>query len=241
MLGPLTIRLEVTCSVVYKKGLGGVSRLYSSVPLSSKRRQESLGEAAGEEKIESPLDMLFGTGAKTPVVVKSELAFKQGTAAKLRLPPNAVLTWRGFFRKRWQRKSCERWFAASLGLVSFSASLYYVSFVKEFDPTVMFFGIMDPSIAYMLMSFAGGALGACGGVFFGRLVWNRINYRLLHEMDIRDKIFDSHLAVHRAPSTAHSVDMPIPDFYGEKIKSLRGYRSWIRKHRKHMKKVGLAE
>lgn len=61
----------------------------------------------------------------------------------------------------------------------------------------------------------------------------------LLEINLRDKIFLQHLAKHRAPATSHSVDTPVPDYYGEKVFDFKTYRVWIRKQRKHLKKVGL--
>ena len=66
----------------------------------------------------------------------------------------------------------ERWVGIGLGLNSFSLALYYFSFVKEYDPTQLIFGVMDPPIAYTLASLGIGLTGGILGMAVGRSLWN---------------------------------------------------------------------
>lgn len=52
-----------------------------------------------------------------------------------------------------------------------------------------------------------------------------------------DKEFFKHIVKNRADPTANSVRNPIPDYYGEKIKSVSEYRAWLRKQREYRRKA----
>ncbi len=52
-----------------------------------------------------------------------------------------------------------------------------------------------------------------------------------------DKEFHKHIVKNRADPTANSVRNPVPDYYGEKIKSVSEYRKWLRKQREYRRKA----
>ncbi|EIE85208.1 hypothetical protein RO3G_09918 [Rhizopus delemar RA 99-880] len=43
-------------------------------------------------------------------------------------------------------------------------------------------------------------------------------------------------AKNRADARLNSIRNPVPDYYGEKVQSVHGYRSWLRKQREHYRK-----
>lgn len=228
----------------------------SSSPKTKKRSSKEINEEE-EEEIISPFDQLFGNGKKESkdLSTTSTKSSNTTTTSSQQQPTEQqqqqqhqpipvlpdrklqLLNWNSYLQTRRQRRVAERTFGILTGFSSFSAGAYYFSFIKEFDPTKLVFGVMDPPIAYTLGAMGIGAVGAVIGFGVGRSVWNLWNRRILHEMDLRDKIFNVHLTNHRAPPTSHSVNDTIPDYYGEKIKDLQGFKSWIRKQRKHKKKV----
>lgn len=52
-----------------------------------------------------------------------------------------------------------------------------------------------------------------------------------------DKEFYKHIVRNRADPSSNSARNPIPDYYGEKIKSVSEYRTWLRKHREYRRKA----
>jgi import inner membrane translocase subunit TIM23 len=52
-----------------------------------------------------------------------------------------------------------------------------------------------------------------------------------------DREFFKRIALNRANPTGNLLTRPIPDFYGEKIKSVHDYRSWLRKQREYHRKT----
>jgi import inner membrane translocase subunit TIM23 len=63
-----------------------------------------------------------------------------------------------------------------------------------------------------------------------------MNGKIVSEMDARDKEFYEHIKKNRADARLNSIRNPVPDYYGEKIQSVHGYREWLRKQREHYRK-----
>ncbi|TPX77633.1 hypothetical protein CcCBS67573_g01109 [Chytriomyces confervae] len=71
-------------------------------------------------------------------------------------------------------------------------------------------------MAYSLGALGVGVLGGVAGVFAGTAV------RILEAIDAKDvEFFKSDSA------------NPMPDYYGESIKSVQGYRAWLKKQRNY--------
>ncbi|KAJ1935328.1 TIM23 complex component [Linderina macrospora] len=76
-------------------------------------------------------------------------------------------------------------------------------------------------------------MGFAVGPSVGR-VWYKIgNRRLAQTLDQKEAEFFHHVKANRSDPSFSSVNNPLPDFYGEKINSLQGYRRWLRKQREH--------
>ena len=52
----------------------------------------------------------------------------------------------------------------------------------------------------------------------------------------RDKEFFERVKRLRVPSELQALNATLPDYYGEKVKSLSDYRKWIRKQREYLAK-----
>src|SRR6185312_17366820 len=52
----------------------------------------------------------------------------------------------------------------------------------------------------------------------------------------RDREFYQHIKQNRADPSLFSLRNPAPDYYGEKIKSVQEYRTWLRKQRECIRK-----
>lgn len=107
-----------------------------------------------------------------------------------------------------------------------------ISVVKEFDPTDMVFGVLDPAIAYTLGAMAMGAAGAALGIFAGSAAWGIVRSSAQAGMKAREKEFFARIKANRVIPSSQAVSNASPDFYGEKITSLRGYRKWLKSQNK---------
>jgi import inner membrane translocase subunit TIM23 len=47
-------------------------------------------------------------------------------------------------------------------------------------------------------------------------------------MEIRDREFYAHIVKNRVDPSRQSVSNPVPDYYAEKVGSLKQYRQWLR-------------
>uniref|UniRef100_L2FUG2 Presequence translocated-associated motor subunit PAM17 n=1 Tax=Colletotrichum fructicola (strain Nara gc5) TaxID=1213859 RepID=L2FUG2_COLFN len=137
------------------------------------------------------------------------------------------LDWNTFFALR---KSRRRW---QLG---FSVVTFGASFVAGVLPT----GVADPLVSQVpldpfitlgLMTMSFGALGWLIGPSVGSLVFYTLNKRWKNQMTVKEKEFFARIKKNRVDPSVSSVGNPVPDFYGEKISSVAGYRQWLKDQR----------
>lgn len=105
---------------------------------------------------------------------------------------------------------------------------------KDFDPTPIF-GV-DQVVLYMGGTAVAGMVGLAIGPVFGNMVFRASHSRTRPLMDMMDKEFHKHIVRNRAHYSKNSARDPIPDYYGEKIKSVGEYRQWLRKQREYRRK-----
>ncbi|KAJ3119497.1 TIM23 complex component [Physocladia obscura] len=145
------------------------------------------------------------------------------------------LTWTQYFANKKRARRYELGVSGVSGTLSFIGGSYYFMAVKEFDPTELVFGMMDASIAYSLGAMAVGITGAVAGVFLGGAVWRGVTPKpLLKAMDSFDKQFFERVRKYRPQGQLRlSLQDPMPDYYGEKVTSVAGYREWLKKQRNY--------
>jgi len=120
----------------------------------------------------------------------------------------------------------------------FGGATYFGSL--EVDPTKPILGL-DPMIF-----FGGATLGTMGlgylvGPIVGSQLWRMTHRRTMALIEARDREFHNHIVKNRVDPTAQSASNPVPDFYGEKIGSLRDYRQWLRDQAKYKRKARWTE
>ncbi|KAF9434096.1 TIM23 complex component [Entomortierella beljakovae] len=145
-----------------------------------------------------------------------------------------TMDWNTYFALRRSRRNYERIFMAPCAIIGFAGAGYYFA-QKDFDPTPIFG--MDQVVVYMAGTVAVGIIGLAAGPVVGNMVFRTINSKAKPLVDSMDKEFYKHIVKNRADPSANSVRNPIPDFYGEKIKSVGEYRSWLRKQREFRRKA----
>ncbi|KAG0246387.1 mitochondrial import protein Pam17-domain-containing protein [Mortierella sp. GBAus27b] len=151
----------------------------------------------------------------------------KGTAA------TESMDWNTYFAFRRTRRNYERVFMAPCALLGLGTAGYYFA-QRPFDPTPIFG--MDQVIVYGLGTIAAGIAGLAAGPVVGNMVFRAANSKAKPLVDRMDKEFFKHIVKNRADPSANSVRNPIPDYYGEKIKSVSEYRAWLRKQREYRRK-----
>lgn len=90
---------------------------------------------------------------------------------------------------------------------------------------------MDPVISMGILTFAATFLGWLIGPIFGNTVWKLFHRSRLPEFTVKEKAFFERVKKHRVNPMGASTNNPVPDYYGEKIGSVQGYRRWLRDQR----------
>ncbi|KAF9360196.1 TIM23 complex component [Mortierella sp. AD094] len=157
----------------------------------------------------------------------------QTTKAAVEQQQGETMDWNTYFALRRTRRNYERVFMAPCALVSFAGAGYYFA-QKDFDPTPIFG--MDQVAVYAIGTVAAGIIGLAAGPVVGNMVFRTVNSKAKPLVDRMDKEFFKHIVKNRADPTANSVRNPVPDYYGEKIKSVSEYRAWLRKQREYRRK-----
>jgi len=76
------------------------------------------------------------------------------------------------------------------------------------------------------------------GPVFGNSLWRLLHRTRLPEFTIKERAFFERIKRHRVNPTGASTNNPVPDFYGEKVGSVAGYRRWLKDQRAFNRKRG---
>ncbi|KAF9364806.1 TIM23 complex component [Mortierella sp. NVP85] len=162
----------------------------------------------------------------TTTTAPATTATKQGTA-------NETMDWNTYFALRRTRRNYERVFMVPCALLGLGSAGYYFA-QQPFDPTPIFG--MDQVVVYIVGTIAAGIVGLATGPVVGNMFFRAANSKAKPLVDRMDKEFFKHIVKNRADPSSNSVRNPIPDYYGEKIKSVSEYRAWLRKQREYRRK-----
>ncbi|KAK4132053.1 Pam17-domain-containing protein [Trichocladium antarcticum] len=154
-------------------------------------------------------------------------------------PEQVALDWNTFFQLRKARRRWQSGFSVVGALGSGSAGAIVLS-TGLADP-VMGQVPLDPFITLGLITMSCAALGWLMGPSLGAAVFNAFKSKYKGPMATKESEFFARIKKHRVDPSASSVRNPVPDFYGEKISSVAGYRQWLRDQRAfNRKKTGAA-
>jgi import inner membrane translocase subunit TIM23 len=140
-----------------------------------------------------------------------------------------VLTWDRFFKVRRNR----RWLNAGCSLVTAVSSVAIGAPLlaqQDFDTWAAQASGLDPIIVMGISTFgiaaAGWLLGPVFGnggfrIWAGRKGWTK-------EIAGKEKSFYARIKKYRADASSSSPQNPIPDYYGEKVASVKDYRRWLK-------------
>ncbi|KAG0282368.1 TIM23 complex component [Linnemannia gamsii] len=145
------------------------------------------------------------------------------------------MDWNSYFALRGTRRLYERvCMVPSTALGILGGGYYFVH--QDFDPTMSIFG-MDQVLVYGMGTIALALLGLALGPVVGNVIFRSVHSNARPLLDKMDREFFKRIVLNRANPTGNPLAHPIPDFYGEKIKSVHDYRSWLRKQREYHRKV----
>ncbi|KAJ7355862.1 mitochondrial import protein Pam17 [Mycena albidolilacea] len=149
------------------------------------------------------------------------------------------LNWPEYFEIRRRRRQWQTVFTIPCALVGFFGGSFYFGSLAT-DPTKPIMGV-DPMIFY------GGCTVLCMGAGYvvgpslGSTAWRVMNRKVVPQIDALDREFYKHVAKNRVAAELQSATNPVPDYYGEKVGSLKQYRQWLRDQAKYRRKAVLPE
>ncbi|CRG91215.1 Presequence translocated-associated motor subunit pam17, mitochondrial [Talaromyces islandicus] len=162
-----------------------------------------------------------------------------GAAAAATKPQDGALDWNTFFKLRTSRR---RYSLVSSILASLASTAVGVQVLSAQDVDTLGAQVMglDPFIVLGLATAACGALGWLAGPVLGNTAWGLVNRRYRGGVAIKEKEFFHRIKRYRVDPSANSIANPVPDYYGEKIGSVQGYRQWLKDQRAYNRKKSRA-
>ncbi|SNX84897.1 related to PAM17 - constituent of the TIM23 complex [Melanopsichium pennsylvanicum] len=110
-------------------------------------------------------------------------------------------------------------------LAGAAAGSYFLTL--EIDPSNTIAGI-DPLYINAGLTLACTGLGWLVGPTVGNSIWGVLHTKNANQIAQKDHEFYQHIKRNRVDPTRQSVQNPVPDYYGEKIGSIKQYRQWLR-------------
>lgn len=145
------------------------------------------------------------------------------------------LTWFDFFKLRKTERRINVGSSIFTALVGCNISWGYLSNM-QIDPTQMIFGF-DPIVVISGALIASGALGYLFGPLIGSQMFKVSHSKQIPDYNDKNKEFLQHIIQNRVDASSQSFSNPVPDYYGEKIGSMKEYRQWLRDCHKYARKA----
>ncbi|KAL4936296.1 Presequence translocated-associated motor subunit pam17, mitochondrial [Aspergillus oleicola] len=142
----------------------------------------------------------------------------------------AKLDWNSFFKLRASRR---RYTLASSIVSGGASTLTGLQVLGSQNLESLGAQVMglDPFVVLGLATAACGAGGWLVGPFLGNAVWSLVNRNYKKAFMLKEKEFFDRIKRYRVDPSSNSIANPVPDYYGEKIGSVQGYRQWLKDQR----------
>ncbi|EGW31334.1 uncharacterized protein SPAPADRAFT_61905 [Spathaspora passalidarum NRRL Y-27907] len=135
-------------------------------------------------------------------------------------------TWVDYFQLKKQNSRLNMFSGAVTGVLGSALTLGYLGNI-EIDVEKPIFGF-DPLMVMGGTVILGGLVGYLVGPFMGSAVFKMMHRSKMAQFEVRNKEFLQRLRRNRPDPSSQSFSNPIPDYYGEKIYSLKDYQQWLR-------------
>ncbi|PTU23520.1 hypothetical protein P175DRAFT_0500087 [Aspergillus ochraceoroseus IBT 24754] len=157
------------------------------------------------------------------------------TAAAAAREEAAKLDWNSFFKLRASRRrySLASSIASSLATTVVGVQILSGQNLEALGAQVMG---LDPIFVLGAATAACGAAGWLVGPFVGNAVWAMVHRRYKTAVAVKEKEFFDRIKRFRVDPSSNSIANPVPDYYGEKIGSVQGYRQWLKDQRAYNRK-----
>ncbi|KAH6671377.1 mitochondrial import protein Pam17-domain-containing protein [Halenospora varia] len=185
------------------------------------------------------------TSARRAPISKRHVSFKKPNirhASTISTPPSTSATsttgtqtqsehlnWNTFFKLRKTRRWYQLGSSIGTGINGFILGAEVLT-RSDMDKIVGQIP-MDPFITLGMITFACGGVGWLAGPIVGTAAFNWRNRKFRKQMDEKEKEFYKRIKKYRVDPSASSMANPVPDYYGEKISSVSGYRQWLKDQR----------
>lgn len=147
----------------------------------------------------------------------------------------SYLSWNDFLAKRFQRRRLNLFSSVIAGFTGMFIGGGVV-FNMEIDPTEQIYGYDITNVmaaGLILCGFAGALLGPTVGSLIFKLSLGK-NFPAFNKKNAE---FLGHIQRNRPDPSKQTMANPVPDYYGEKIGSLKDYRRWLRDGNAFKRKV----
>ncbi|KAI9931433.1 hypothetical protein ASPWEDRAFT_37768 [Aspergillus wentii DTO 134E9] len=145
------------------------------------------------------------------------------------------LDWNSFFKLRASRRRYSLASSIATSLVSTTAGVQFLSTQDLEGLGAQVMGL-DPFVVLGMATAACGAAGWLVGPFVGNGVWGLVNRKYKTSVMVKEKEFYDRIKRFRVDPSSNSIANPVPDYYGEKIGSVQGYRQWLKDQRAYNRK-----
>ncbi|KAJ5787658.1 hypothetical protein N7457_002648 [Penicillium paradoxum] len=145
------------------------------------------------------------------------------------------LDWNSFFKLRASRRrySLVSSVVSSLASTTIGVQVLSTQDLEHLGASVMG---LDPFIVLGLATAACGAVGWLVGPALGNGIWGLVYRKYKPSVNTKEKEFFDRIRRFRVDPSTNSISNPVPDYYGEKIGSVQGYRSWLKDQRAYNRK-----
>lgn len=169
-----------------------------------------------------------GSSFFTPSLCRTR---RHASTAASQSPAQQVLDWNTFFRLRTSRRRYSLASSIVSSIASTGAMFVFLSTQPELADQITKLIPTDPFVSMGIATFGATLLGWLFGPIFGNAVWRLFHRARLPEFTIKERAFFERIKKHRVNPTGASTNNPVPDYYGEKIGSVSGYRRWLKDQR----------
>ncbi|KAJ6101506.1 hypothetical protein N7499_001136 [Penicillium canescens] len=145
------------------------------------------------------------------------------------------LDWDSFFKLRASRRRYSLASSIATAAVSTTAGVQVLSAQDLESLGAQVMGL-DPFVVLGLATAGCGAIGWLLGPMVGNGLWGLVYRKYRPSVATKEKEFFDRIRRFRVDPSTNSIANPVPDYYGEKIGSVQGYRQWLKDQRAYNRK-----